>query len=207
MDWVQDMTARWMRILSAAGSGRTPLDEAVHQISMISAPPAKKGRFDRLKRNASATAEASAVTVLCRQLVAGVIISDLIIDQLCTLSGQTRDQVLDQLSGTCRGSCRISSCAPSKPSCQTAAHCCKPPSPCLTPRWVPVSNSCSGWQRNKPQRLSRQPARKPPRSPLRLALKSLAARRRAPRTARNLGRRSARSGQRRPGRGSGCWPR
>jgi hypothetical protein len=99
MDWVQDMTARWMRILSVAGSGRTPLDEAVHQISMISAPPAKKGRFDRLKRNASATAEASAVTVLCRQLVAGVIISDLIIDQLCTLSGQTRDQVLDQMSG------------------------------------------------------------------------------------------------------------
>jgi hypothetical protein len=99
MDWMQDMAARWMRILSAAGSGRTPLDEAVHQISVISVPPAKKGGFGRLKRNAGAPAEASAVTVLCRQLIAGVIISDLLIDQLCTMSGQTRDQVLEQLSG------------------------------------------------------------------------------------------------------------
>jgi hypothetical protein len=99
MDWVQDMTARWMRILGEAGGGRTPLDEAVHQISTISVLPAKKGGFGRLKRNAVAPAEASAVTVLCRQLVAGVMISDLMIDQLCTLSGQTRNQVLDQLSG------------------------------------------------------------------------------------------------------------
>lgn len=99
MDWLQDMTARWMRILSAAGGGRTPLDEAVHQIIMISVLHAKKGGFGRLKRNAIAPSEASAVTVLCRQLVAGVIISDQMIDQLCTLSGQTRDQVLSQLSG------------------------------------------------------------------------------------------------------------
>ena len=98
MDWVQDMTARWMRILGAAGGGRTPLDEAVQQISVIGESQAKKGGF-RLKRNAVAPAEASAVTVLCRQLIAGVIISDLMIDRLCALSGQARDQVLDQLSG------------------------------------------------------------------------------------------------------------
>jgi hypothetical protein len=99
MEWVQDMTARWMRILSAAGSGRTPLDEAVHQISAIGALPAWKGGFGKRKQNAVAAAEASAVTVLCRQLIAGVIISDLMIDQLCSMSGSTREQVLDQLSG------------------------------------------------------------------------------------------------------------
>jgi hypothetical protein len=99
MDWVQDMTARWIRILSAAGSGRTPLDEAVDQISAIGEKPGKKGGFGRLRRNAVAPVEASAVTVLCRQLIAGVLVSDLMIDQLCTLAGRTREQVLDQLSG------------------------------------------------------------------------------------------------------------
>lgn len=99
MDWVQDMTARWMRILSAAGSSRTALDEAVHQISTISEAPAKKSGFGRLKRNVAAPAEASAVTVLSRQLIASVILSDLMIDQLCALSGQSREQILDQMSG------------------------------------------------------------------------------------------------------------
>ena len=99
MDWVQDMTARWMRILGAAGGGRTPLDEAVQQISVIGEAQAKKGGFGRLKRNAVAPAGAPAVTVLCRQLIAGVIISDLMIDRLCALSGQARAEVLDQVSG------------------------------------------------------------------------------------------------------------
>lgn len=99
MDWVQDMTARWVRIMSAAGGGSTPLDEAVHQISEIGGTPEKKGRFGRPKRNSAAPAEASAVTVLSRQLIAGVLVTDLIIDQLCALSGQTREQVLDRLSG------------------------------------------------------------------------------------------------------------
>lgn len=99
MDWVQDMTARWMRILGAAGGGRTPLDEAVHQISVIGETQAKKGGFGRLKRNGVTPVEASTVTVLCRQLIAGVIMSDLMIERLCALSGQARDQVLDQLSG------------------------------------------------------------------------------------------------------------
>jgi hypothetical protein len=105
MDWVQDMTARWVRIMSAAGGGSTPLDEAVHQISEIggtpgkSGTPGKKGRFGRLQRNSAVPAEASAVTVLSRQLIAGVLVTDLIIDELCALSGQTREQVLDRLSG------------------------------------------------------------------------------------------------------------
>jgi hypothetical protein len=38
MDWVQDMTARWVRIMNTAGGGRTPLDEAVRQISEIGGP-------------------------------------------------------------------------------------------------------------------------------------------------------------------------
>jgi hypothetical protein len=98
MEWMQDMTARWVRILSAAGNGSTPLDEAVQQISEISGTPRKTGRFGGLKRNAAAPAEASAVTVLTRQLIAGVLVTDLMIDELCTLSGQTREQVLDRLS-------------------------------------------------------------------------------------------------------------
>jgi hypothetical protein len=65
MNWMQDMTARWVRILSAAGGGSTPLDEAAHQISEIggmsgkSGMSGKKGRFSGLKRNAAASAEAS----------------------------------------------------------------------------------------------------------------------------------------------------
>jgi hypothetical protein len=98
MDWVQDMTARWMRIMSAAGDGSTPLDEAVGKISEIGGAPGKRRRPGRLKRN-DAPAEASAVTVLCRQLVAGVLVSDLMAGQLCALTGQTREQLLGQLSG------------------------------------------------------------------------------------------------------------
>jgi hypothetical protein len=99
MDWVQDTTARWVRIISAVGAGRTPLDEAVHQVSTISGVPGEKSKFGMLKRNAAAPAEVSAVTVLCRQLIAGVLISDWMIDQLCALAGQTREQILDQLRG------------------------------------------------------------------------------------------------------------
>jgi hypothetical protein len=61
-------------------------------------PPGKKGGLGRLKRNAAAPAEAYTVTVLCRQLIAGVLVSDWMIGQLCALAGQTREQVLDQLS-------------------------------------------------------------------------------------------------------------
>ena len=103
MDWVQDMTARWVRILSAAGAGSTPLDEAVQQISEIGESggvAGQKGRPGRLKRNAATREEASAVTALSRQLVAGVLLSDLLADRLCALTGQTRGQLLEQLSGS-----------------------------------------------------------------------------------------------------------
>lgn len=99
MDWVQDMTARWVRIMSAAGDGSTPLDEAVATISEIGGTSAKRRRPGRLKRN-DGPAEASAVTVLCRQLVAGVLVSDLMAGQLCALTGQSREQLLGQLSGS-----------------------------------------------------------------------------------------------------------
>ena len=99
VDWVQDMTAGWVRILSAAGGGGTALDEAVDQISSIGQASRKAGRFGRLRRNAADPAGAPAVTVLCRQLIAGVLVSDLLIGRLCLLAGQTREQVLEQLSG------------------------------------------------------------------------------------------------------------
>lgn len=98
VDWVQDMTARWLRIMTAASDGTTPLDEAVRQISAIGETAGKKGRPGRLRRNAAAPAEASAITVLCRQLIAGVLVSDLVVDQLCEVTGQDRRQVLDQVS-------------------------------------------------------------------------------------------------------------
>jgi hypothetical protein len=104
MDWAQDMTERWVRIMSAAGDGSTPLDEAVRQLSEIggasgSGASGKKRWPGRLRRNAAAPAEASAVTVLCRQLVAGALVSDLMAGQICALTGQTREQFLGQLSG------------------------------------------------------------------------------------------------------------
>jgi hypothetical protein len=97
MDWVQDMTARWVRILGAAGEAKTPLDEAVDEISAIGGAPAR-GRF-RLRRPAAASAEAPAITVLSRQVIAGVLLSDLMLDRLCAAVGQDRQQVLRELSG------------------------------------------------------------------------------------------------------------
>jgi hypothetical protein len=126
MDWVQDMTAGWVRILSAAGGGDTPLEEAVRQISRIGRPPGKKkGVLSRLQRNGATPAEALGVTVLSRQLIAGVLVGDLMADQLCALTGQSRDQLLDQLSGSMPGELRdrqlralqaelSGSCAPSR---------------------------------------------------------------------------------------------
>jgi hypothetical protein len=90
--------------LSAAGGGDTPLDEAVRQISRIGGAPAKKnGLLSRLQWNAATPAEALAVTVLRRQLIAGVLVGDLMADQLCALTGQSRDQLLHQLSGSMPG--------------------------------------------------------------------------------------------------------
>jgi hypothetical protein len=104
MDWVQDMTARWMRIMSAAGGGGTPLDEAVRQINAIADTPAKKGGLGwRRRKGAASGDDASAVTVLCRQLIAGVLVSDIAITRLCVLEGQTREHVLAQLAGDVPG--------------------------------------------------------------------------------------------------------
>lgn len=106
MDWVQDMTARWVRIMNAAGDASTPLDEAVRQVSMISEQPASKGRLGRLKRDATNPPEGSAVTALGRLLIAGVLVSDQMLDKLCALGFQTREQVLAQLSGDLPGRLR-----------------------------------------------------------------------------------------------------
>jgi hypothetical protein len=98
MDWVQDMATRWVRIIGAAGDdGRTPLDEAVQRINALGETSAKKSGFGRRKRDAADPGEVPARTALCRQLIAGVLISDVLIDRLCAL-GQTREQVLDQLA-------------------------------------------------------------------------------------------------------------
>jgi hypothetical protein len=100
MDWLPEMVTRWVRIIGAAGDDRgTPLDDAVHQINALGETPGKKGGFGRLKRDPAAPAEVPVVMVLCRQLIAGVLIGDLLIDRLCALAGQTREQVLDQLAG------------------------------------------------------------------------------------------------------------
>ena len=101
MDWVQDMTARWVRIMSAAGGGSTPVDEAVRQISEIGGAPGRKIGLGRLNRNAATPAEASAVTVLSRQLIAGVLVSDWMIDRLCALAGRGARHSPNRFSMAC----------------------------------------------------------------------------------------------------------
>lgn len=97
---MHDMTTRWLRILTAPGVGGTALDTAAAQLAAISAgpAPAPRARFGR-QRAAAAAAQPDAVTVLCRQLIAGVLISDLLIDQLAATSGRSREQIMGQLSG------------------------------------------------------------------------------------------------------------
>ena len=104
MDWVQEMTARWMRIMSATGEVGTPLDEAVRQINAIADTPAKKGGFGwRRSKLAASGGDAAVVTALCRQLLAGVLVSDIAITRLCMLEGLTREQVLAELAGDVPG--------------------------------------------------------------------------------------------------------
>ena len=98
MEWVQDMAERWVRIMSASGDGSTPLDEAVRRLSPVgSSPSTKGGRISRRKTRAAAEAETSAVTTLCRQLIAGVLVSDLVIERLSVLESQSREQILDRM--------------------------------------------------------------------------------------------------------------
>ena len=98
VDWVKDMTARWVRILGAAGEGRTALDEAVEQVSAIGGRSGKKGRWRRLTQRGDDSAETAAVTVLSRQLVAGVLLTDMLLERLCAQTRQTRGELLDQLT-------------------------------------------------------------------------------------------------------------
>jgi hypothetical protein len=104
MDWVQDMTARWMRIMNAASSGGgTPLDEAVRQISAIRDTPATKGGGPGWRKRKAVTEDASAVTALSRQLIAGVLVSDMAIARLCAVEGVGREQVLARLADDAPG--------------------------------------------------------------------------------------------------------
>ena len=98
VDWVQDVTARWARILTAAGPGETPLEEAARQISETGQPAGSTGRFGRPKRDSATLAESIPATVLSRQLIVGVLVSDFLVGQLCAVTGQPREQVLGQLS-------------------------------------------------------------------------------------------------------------
>jgi hypothetical protein len=126
MDWVEEMTARWVRILRTEDGDGTPLDEAVRQLNTLFEAPASEapaseapasgvpasgvpasGRaFGRRKRGAespaataavTSSAGAAAATALSRQLVVGVLVSDLMLDEVCAVTGRTRDQVLDRL--------------------------------------------------------------------------------------------------------------
>lgn len=66
--------------------------------SVIAGTPAKKGWFRSLARDARGAAAASAVTVLSRQLVAGVLVSDLMLGRVCAQAAQSREQILGQLT-------------------------------------------------------------------------------------------------------------
>ena len=104
MDWVEDMTARWVRILSTEDGAGTALDEAVRQLNATLEVPVSARAPGRRKRGAAPppepAADPAAVTALCRQLVAGVLVSDLLLAEVGAVTGRTRAQVLDQvLSG------------------------------------------------------------------------------------------------------------
>jgi hypothetical protein len=99
MGWLEETTARWLRVMAAAGYGSTALDEGVRLISGIGDPDAARtGRFRRPKQNVT---EAAAVTVtaLSRHLITGVLASDLLISRLCAATGRTREEVLAELAG------------------------------------------------------------------------------------------------------------
>ena len=126
MDWVEEATANWVRILSAEDGDETPLDEAMRQLSTVFEAPASgapasgapasgvpasgapaSGRSLRRRKPAPVPASAAtavtpaaaeaAVTALSRQLVAGVLVSELMLAEVCAVTGRPRDQVLDQL--------------------------------------------------------------------------------------------------------------
>jgi hypothetical protein len=97
MDWVADMTARWVRILRTADGDGTPLDEALRQLDPVFVAPASGRAPGRRKRGASPAADPAAVTALSRQLVVGVLLGDLMLEEVCAVTGRTRAQVLDQL--------------------------------------------------------------------------------------------------------------
>jgi hypothetical protein len=97
MGWLEETTARWLRVMAAAGYGSTALDEGVRLISGIGDPAAARtGRFRRPKQN---VIEAAAVTALSRHLIAGVLASDLLISRLCAATGRAREEVLAELAG------------------------------------------------------------------------------------------------------------
>lgn len=130
MDWVEETTARWVRILSTEDGDGTPLDEALRQLSTLFEVPASgapasgvpasevpasgapasevpaSGRSLRRRKPvpvpsagaAAVTAAAeAAMTALSRQLVVGVLVSELMLDEVGAVTGRTRAQVLDQL--------------------------------------------------------------------------------------------------------------
>ncbi|GAB2854985.1 hypothetical protein GCM10027176_66910 [Actinoallomurus bryophytorum] len=101
MGWMRDTTARWLRIMAATGDGTTPLDEGVNLIGEVAGtfgPGDKPKRFRKPKREDSVVTTAEMVTVLSRHLVTGVQASDYLLVRLAAATGQSREQILDELS-------------------------------------------------------------------------------------------------------------
>jgi hypothetical protein len=100
MDWLEDTTARWSRIMAAAGHGSTPLDEGVRLISEVGGTAAQErpSGFRQRKQTARETVQESVVTNLSRHLVIGVLMSDHLLTRLAAATGQTRERLLDELT-------------------------------------------------------------------------------------------------------------
>lgn len=97
VEWARDMTERWMRILRAGDGDGTPLDEAVAQVNeIVAVPPPRRSGFGFGRREPPP--DPTVVTVLCRQLVTGVLVSDLLMDRVRELTGQSREEILDELA-------------------------------------------------------------------------------------------------------------
>lgn len=89
--------------MGATGDGSTPLDEAVRLVTEVGETAAPEPRSSRSRWRKSsnpeiATAPAPGVTVLSRHLLTGVLASDRLLTRLSAATGQTREQILGELS-------------------------------------------------------------------------------------------------------------
>jgi hypothetical protein len=102
MSWLAETTARWLRIMAAAGPGTEPPEAGVRLISEIgdasAGAPARRSRRGRRGRPAP-TPQGATVIALGQHLIVSLLAGDELVTRLGAATGQTREDVLAELSG------------------------------------------------------------------------------------------------------------